>query len=54
MEISVKVKMKVEYIYDLLLFHQYSKFSGFFVNMMGLAVIILGGFSLAADRIYIR
>ncbi len=47
----VTVKMKAEFIYDLLLFHTYSKFSGFLVNVLGLAVIITGGLMLGMDRI---
>lgn len=46
MKINIDVKMKSEYIYDLLLFHTYSKFSGFMVNVLGLAVIIIGGIRL--------
>lgn len=45
------VKMKAEYIYDLLLFHTYSKFSGFIVNLMGLTVIVMGGLSYGSGAI---
>ncbi len=51
MKTAVDVKMKANYIYDLLLFHTYSKVSGFIVNLMGLAVIVMGGFSLGAGKI---
>lgn len=47
----VTVKMKSEFIYDLLLFHTYSKFSGFLINVLGLAVIITGGLMLGFDKI---
>ncbi|MHB8128291.1 MAG: YcxB family protein [Mobilitalea sp.] len=47
----VTVKMKSEFIYDLLLFHTFSKFSGFLVNVLGLAVIITGGLMLGLDKI---
>ncbi len=47
----VTVKMRSEFIYDLLLFHTYSKFSGFLVNVLGLAVIITGGLMLGMNKI---
>ena len=43
--------MKAEFIYDLLLFHTYSRLSGFLVNLLGLAVIITGGFLLRNQTI---
>lgn len=46
MNTCVNVKMKAAYIYDLLLFHMYSKFSGFLVNLLGLSVLIIGGLRL--------
>ncbi|MDF2613767.1 MAG: hypothetical protein K0S71_1553 [Clostridia bacterium] len=48
---KIIVKMKNEFIYDLLLFHTYSKFSGFLVNVLGLAIIITGGLLLGMDEI---
>lgn len=51
MKIAVDVRMQAKFIYDLLLYHTYSKFSGFVVNLLGLAVIVMGGFSLRAGRI---
>jgi hypothetical protein len=51
MKIAVDVKMKAQFIYDLLLYHTYSKFSGFVINLVGLSVIVMGGFSLRAGRI---
>lgn len=48
--VKIDVKMKAEYIYDLLLFHTYSKFSGFMVNVLGLAVLIIGGLSLGMGK----
>ncbi len=38
--------MKAAYVYDLLLFHMYSKFSGFLINLLGLTVLIIGGLRL--------
>lgn len=43
MKIMVEVKMRGEYIFDLLLFHMYSRFSGFLMNLLALSVMILGG-----------
>ncbi len=51
MRINIDVKMKSKYIYDLLLYHTYSKFSGFMINILGLAVIVMGGLSLGMGRI---
>lgn len=51
MQVDVAVKMKAEFIYDLLLFHTYSKLSGFLVNVLGLAVMITGGFLVGAGKI---
>lgn len=48
--VKIDVKMKAEYIYDLLLFHTYSKFSGFMINVLGLAIIIIGGLSLGMGK----
>ncbi|MFQ9704757.1 MAG: hypothetical protein ACLR0U_27750 [Enterocloster clostridioformis] len=54
MKVYVKVRMKAEFIYDLLLFHTYSRLSGFLVNLLGLAVIITGGFLLRNQTIQLR
>ena len=43
MKVCIDVKMRADYIYDLLLFHMYSKFSGFLINLIGLTVIMLSG-----------
>jgi len=43
--------MKAEFIYDMMLFHTYSKFSGFLVNLLGLTVIIIGGLRLGRDEL---
>lgn len=48
---KIIVKMKNEFIYDLLLFHTYSKLSGFLINVLGLAVIITGGLLLGINEI---
>ncbi len=39
---KIEVTMRAEHIYDLLLFHTYSRLSGFLVNVLGLAVIVAG------------
>ena len=54
MKVYVKVRMKAEFIYDLLLFHTYSRLSGFLVNLLGLAVIITGGFLLRNQTIQLN
>lgn len=51
MKVDIKVKMKAEYIYDLLLFHTYSKLSGFLINLLGLTIIMAGGFLLKAGSL---
>lgn len=51
MNISICVKMKSEYIYDMLLFHMYSRLSGFLINMTGLAIIIIGGLWLRSGKL---
>lgn len=48
---KIIVRMRTQFIYDLLLFHTYSKFSGFLINVLGLAVIITGGLMLGMDKI---
>lgn len=53
MKIYIQVKMKAEFIYDLLLFHTYSKLSGFLINLLGLSVIMAGGFLLKKGEINI-
>lgn len=54
MKVYVKVRMRAEFIYDLLLFHTYSRLSGFLVNLLGLAVIITGGFLLRNQTIQLQ
>ena len=39
---KITVRMTKEYLYDFLLFHAYSKFSGFLINILGLAVAFMG------------
>ncbi|MGL5435183.1 MAG: YcxB family protein [Lachnospiraceae bacterium] len=51
MNVCIRVKMKSEYIYDMLLFHMYSRLSGFLINMTGLAIIIMGGLWLRAEKL---
>ncbi len=51
MKPTLNFQMKAEYIYDLLLFQVYSKFSGFLVNLLGLTVIIIGGLRLGKGEL---
>ena len=39
---KITVHMTKEALFDFLLFHAYSKFSGFLVNILGLAVVFMG------------
>ena len=48
---KIEVTMRAEHIYDLLLFHTYSRLSGFLMNVLGLAVIVAGGILLSTNRI---
>ncbi len=41
-ENKMTVNMTKEALYDFLLFHAYSKFSGFLVNILGLAIVFMG------------
>lgn len=47
---KITVHMTKEALYDFLLYHAYSKFSGFLINILGFAVIFLGVFSYATGR----
>lgn len=47
---KMTVHMTKEALYDFLLYHAYSKFSGFLMNILGFAVIFLGVFSYATGR----
>lgn len=51
MDVCIRVKMKSEYIFDMLLFHMYSRLSGFLINMVGLMIIMMGGFSLRSGKV---
>lgn len=51
MNVNIRVKMKSEYIYDMLLYHMYSRFSGFLINMTGLTLLILGGMWLKFEKL---
>ena len=44
-ESRMTVRMTKEALYDFLLFHAYPKFSGFLVNILGLAIVFMGIFS---------
>ena len=39
---KITVQMTKETLYDFLLYHAYSKFSGFMANILGFAIIFLG------------
>lgn len=42
MQETIKVKLTEDSLYDFVLFHTYSKFSGFITNILGLAVVFMG------------
>lgn len=48
---SVDIQMNADYLYDFFLYHTYSKFSGFLINVLGFAVFILGAFSYYMGQI---
>ena len=39
---KLKVQLTKEQLFDFLLYHTFSKASGFLVNMLGMCVIVLG------------
>lgn len=47
---KITVRMTKEALYDFLLFHAYSKFSGFLVNILGLAVAFMGIFMYVSGK----
>lgn len=47
---KITVRMTKETLYDFLLYHAYSKFSGFLINILGFAIIFMGVFSYASGR----
>lgn len=47
---KITVRMTKEYLYDFLLFHAYSKFSGFLINILGLAVAFMGIIMYTTNR----
>lgn len=51
MEQRITVQMTKETLFDFLLYHTYSKLSGFLVNVLGLAVFILGGLMIGLGKI---
>ena len=50
-ERRMTVNMTKEALYDFLLFHAYSKFSGFLVNILGLAIVFMGIFSYTTGKV---
>lgn len=50
LENKMAVNMTKEALYDFLLFHAYSKLSGFLINVLGLAVAFMGIFSYTTGR----
>ncbi|MBQ3645118.1 MAG: YcxB family protein [Synergistaceae bacterium] len=51
--VSAKIHVTITYeaLFDFFLYHAYSKFSGFFQNILALAVFFLGVFSYVAGKI---
>ncbi|MEY8284337.1 YcxB family protein [Lachnospiraceae bacterium 50-23] len=47
---KMTVHMTKETLYDFLLFHAYSKFSGFLINILGLAIAFMGILLYITDR----
>ena len=47
---KITVHMTKEALFDFLLFHAYSKFTGFLVNILGLAVAFMGIILYVTDR----
>lgn len=47
---KITVQITKETLYDFLLYHAYSKFSGFMANILGFAIIFLGVFSYVSGR----
>lgn len=47
---KITVRMTKETLYDFLLYHAYSKFSGFLSNILGFAIIFMGIFSYVSGR----
>lgn len=47
---KITVHMTKETLFDFLLYHAYSKFSGFMANILGFAIIFLGIFSFVSGR----
>ena len=48
---TIRVQMTRELLFDFLLYHTYSKASGFLVNMLGLGVAAVGGVMQAMGQI---
>ena len=48
---TIRVQMTKELLFDFLLYHTYSKASGFLVNMLGLGVGVIGAVMQAMGRI---
>lgn len=47
---KITVHMTKEFLYDFLLFHAYSKFSGFLINILGLAIAFVGVFMYVSGK----
>lgn len=48
---KLKVQLTKEYLFDFLLYHTFSKASGFLVNMLGMCVIVVGAVMQFMGRI---
>jgi len=51
MKETIKVRMTEEALYDFMLYHTYSKFSGFLINILGMTVVLLGIYMWFTDQI---
>ena len=51
MSYKITVTHTQESLFDFLLYHTYSRASGFLINVLGFAVFLLGALQLAFDRI---
>lgn len=47
---TITVKMSADCLFDFLLFHSYSKFSGFLINILGLAIAFMGIIMYVTDK----
>lgn len=53
MKETIHVQMTEDTLFDFMLYHTYSKFSGFLINILGVTVVLLGIFMRFIDKISI-